>query len=466
MQENQKVEWKESWRDEYLKWICGFANAQGGKLYIGVRDNGQVVGVPDAKRLMEDLPNKIRDILGLIADVNLMCSDGKEYLEIVIGPSPYPVNYHGEFHYRSGSTKQELKGNALSQFLLKKTGMTWENVTVGSEPRIEHFRNDGFDIFREEASRSKRVPVKDLKLDNLELARKLDLLENDEVTRAAILLFHHEPERWITGAWIKIGYFTSDAKIAFQDEVHGSLFQQANSIMDLIYTKYLVGPISYEGITRVENYPYPREALREAILNAIVHKNYGNYTPIQIRVYPDRIRIANQSVLPDGVAADRLLEDGVSRPMNPKIANAFYRAGFIESWGRGIQEIRETCRAQGMSLPIFEVLPDMVMATFSAAKENEKTFESARNVAQKEEDVAPKGGEVAQKEENVAQKSGKVAQKILCFLSSNPQATTHGISRELEIAERTVKYNLAQLKKRGLIRRAGGRKIGHWDVVD
>ncbi len=453
MTETQNIEFKQSWHDEYLKWICGFANAQGGVLYIGKDDSGKIIGVEHSKKLMEDLPNKVRDTLGLIVDVNLIHSDGKDCLEIVVNPSPYPVSYHGEFHYRSGSTKQELKGNALAQFLLKKTGMSWENITVDKAPPINHFRNDGFDIFREEASRSKRVPIKDLKLDNYELARKLDLLEDDKITRAAILLFHHEPEKWITGAWIKIGYFTSDSKIAFQDEVHGSLFQQANAIMDLIYTKYLVGLISYEGITRIENYPYPREALREAILNAIVHKNYGSYTPIQIRVYPDRIRIANQSILPDGISADRLLEDGISRPTNPKIANAFYRAGFIESWGRGIQEIRETCREGGLPLPNFEVLSDMVMTTFYAV---DKVSIDAQKTGSKSK---------INLTVTTTKTTRKTTRKILEEIQKNPTITMPELALVLKLSQDGIIWNIEKLKKQGVLIRKGGRKGGHWEII-
>ena len=99
MEENQNTEWKESWRDEYLKWICGFANAQGGKIYIGTDDNGNVIGVQDSKKLLEDIPNKVRDILGIIVDVNLLTKDGKDYIEIRVNPSSYPVNYKGEYHY-------------------------------------------------------------------------------------------------------------------------------------------------------------------------------------------------------------------------------------------------------------------------------------------------------------------------------------------------------------------------------
>ena len=95
LSESQNIEYKESWRDEYLKWICGFANAQGGRIYIGVNDDTEVVGLPDAKKLMEDIPNKIVNYLGIVEDVNLLIKDDKEYIEIVVSPSDMPIAYKG-----------------------------------------------------------------------------------------------------------------------------------------------------------------------------------------------------------------------------------------------------------------------------------------------------------------------------------------------------------------------------------
>jgi len=90
MKEHQSIEWKEKWRDEYLKWICGFANAEGGVLVIGRNDRGEVVGLKDATRLLADLPNKVRDVLGILVDVNLREEAGRAYLELVVSPSPTP----------------------------------------------------------------------------------------------------------------------------------------------------------------------------------------------------------------------------------------------------------------------------------------------------------------------------------------------------------------------------------------
>ena len=128
--ESQIIEYKENWRDEYLKWICGFANAQGGTLYIGVNDDKQIIGVKNSKQLMEDIPNKIVATMGIVPDVNLLTEGDKDYIQIVVQQSNIPIAYKGQYHYRSGSTKQELKGIALQQFLLKKMGRTWDDVSI------------------------------------------------------------------------------------------------------------------------------------------------------------------------------------------------------------------------------------------------------------------------------------------------------------------------------------------------
>ena len=155
--EDQNIEWKESWRDEYLKWICGFANGQGGKLYIGKNDKGVVVGIPDAKKLMDDLPNKIRDLLGIMVDINLHSDSGKDYLEIITEAYPNPVSYKGQYHIRIGSTKQELKGAALDKFILKNQGKRWDGVPV-PYVKVTDLKAETFDLFRKKANKSQRVP--------------------------------------------------------------------------------------------------------------------------------------------------------------------------------------------------------------------------------------------------------------------------------------------------------------------
>lgn len=130
MPEQQNIEWKESWKDEYLKWICGFANAQGGKLYIGCDDDGHVIGVKNSKKLLEDIPNKVRESMGIVVGVNLLSDKDKQYIEIDVPAYPIGISCRGVYHYRSGSTKQILTGPALEAFLMRKRGMTWDNMPI------------------------------------------------------------------------------------------------------------------------------------------------------------------------------------------------------------------------------------------------------------------------------------------------------------------------------------------------
>lgn len=158
-----------------------------------------------------------------------------------------------------------------------------------------------------------------------------------------MLLFHPDPEKFVTGAYIKIGYFRTESDLLFQDTIHGNLFEQVEKTIDLLFTKYIRAMISYEGISRVETYEYPVAALREALLNAVAHKDYAGCTPIQIKVYADRIRIWNEGQLPENWTVDKLMHEHSSRPYNPDIANAFFRSGYVESWGRGIEIMTEQC---------------------------------------------------------------------------------------------------------------------------
>ena len=146
MSESQNIEWKQSWHDDYLKLVCGFANAFGGQIFIGKDDNGVITHLEDYRKLLETIPNKIREHLGIIAEVNLHQKNEAHYLEIVVPSYTVPVSLRGRYYYRTGSTKVELTGSALNEFLLKKSGKTWDNVpeTVASFNDIDSDRVNAF----------------------------------------------------------------------------------------------------------------------------------------------------------------------------------------------------------------------------------------------------------------------------------------------------------------------------------
>lgn len=352
MPEQQSIEYKSIWKDEYLRWICGFANAQGGTLFIGKDDSGNVVGVKNAKKLMEDLPNKITSILGIVADVNLHEVRQSNFIEIVVKPQLNPVNYKGEYHYRSGSTKQELKGVALDKFLLQKYGRKWDGVPIPNVS-ISELKKEVFEFFKRKGIESKRLSEGSLKDTPEQIINNLKLSDNSCLKRAALLLFHSDPEKFATGAYIKIGFFSGDNDLLFQDDIHGNLFEQVENTMQLLLTKYTKALISYKRLSRIETYEYPEKALREALLNAVTHKEYSGGAPIQIRVYSDKIMIWNEGQLPENWTIKNLLQNHSSRPNNPDIANAFFRSGYVEAWGQGISKIEGQCAAAKLPAPTF-----------------------------------------------------------------------------------------------------------------
>lgn len=430
MSESQLIEYKESWRDEYLKWICGFANAQGGVLYIGKRDDGSVCGVTDSKKLMEDIPNKVRDALGLIVDVDLITENGLDVIKITVEENPYPVNYKGEYHYRTGSTKQLLQGSALTNFPLRKTGKNWDSVPL-ENVSVEDLDKESFDIFHREAIRSGRMSKDDLKLSNQDLLEKLNLLDGTMLKRAAVLLFHRNPEKWITGSFVKIGFFETDADLRYQDEVHGSLMIQADRVIDLLYTKYLTAEISYDNITRIEHYPFPKDAVREAVFNALIHQDFSVGVPVQISVYKDKLYISNDCVFPASWTADTLMQKHRSLPHNPDIANTFFRAGFIESWGRGIEKICNLCKEYGIAEPEYTVHPNDIMMMFKA---NEPVNEPVK--------------------------------LVLTVIADNPNLSKEKIAEKIGMSRATVTRALAKLVEIGAIQRIGSDKSGHWEIVE
>jgi len=245
-----------------------------------------------------------------------------------------------------------LKGAALDKFLLQKKGKRWDSVPVPNVS-VADLDNKTFDFFRKRAFKSNRIEEDALTDSNEHLIENLQLKENDYLKRAAVLLFHSKPENFVTGAYIKIGFFESDSELIYQDEIHGNLFHQIEKTIDLLFTKYIKATISYEGIHRIETYDYPKEAIREALLNAISHKDYSSGFPIQISVYKDKLMIWNDGQLPENWTTEKLTRKHSSKPYNPDIANAFFRSGYIESWGRGTIKIIEKCIEVGLPSPLY-----------------------------------------------------------------------------------------------------------------
>lgn len=366
--ESQTLEFKSIWKDDYLKTICAFANGEGGQLLIGVNDQGEIMGIDNSKQLLETLPNKINNKLGLLVDVIPHEKDQKIYLEINVQSTLAPVSYAGKFYKRSGSNTIELASGNLNQFLLKKYGKTWDDIAEDrfsiediDLPTVERFKRLAQD----------RVPDI-LEEQNLEsLLRKLNLYEGNELKRAAILLFGKNPQQFYIQSHSKIGRFLSETDVQSSDIIEGNLINQVDLIMDVLRLKYLRAYISYEGMHRRETLEYPYDALREAIINALIHRDYTDTCNLQIRVYDDKLVMYNGATLSREVPIELFDQPHQSKPFNPTMAAVFYKCGFIENWGRGTLNIIDYCLEAGLPKPEFAYTWGAVRTTFYKKQQTE-----------------------------------------------------------------------------------------------
>ena len=446
MLENQNIEYKKEWKDEYLEWVCCFANGQGGKLYIGVDDSGNVIGLPNANELMETIPNKILNTMSIVADVNLLEEDGKQYIEIIISNYPMGISYKGNYYIRSGSTRQLLKGTALESFLLKRRGAAWDNLPFPAFT-MEDVNENAVNHFRKKARKKGRISSTLLDEPTDVLLDKLHLINNGYLTNAAILLFSNNPDKYQLGSYIKIGYFETDADLMYQDEVHGSLIEQIDKAIELIYFKYMKAKITYKGVQRQERYFVPEDALREALLNAICHKQYQSGIPIQVSVYEDKLYIANIGSLPENWTVNNLLNKHASKPYNPNIAHVFYLAGFIESWGRGIEKIRKALKEEELPMPEFTINSTDIMVKFVG------TEDRIIRVTDKVTD-------------RVTDKVTDNEMNLLQLIREDPGYNMFMLAELLGISRKTVAKYIKNLKDKDIIERVGSDRKGFWKIKE
>jgi len=369
--ETQNIEFKPTWRDEYLKVICAFANADGGKLIIGVDDNGNLEGVRNSKKLLEDLPNKIRNKLGIIPSVEVERKGGKDIIGISVNSASVPISCDGKYYLRSGTTNLELEGNELTNFLMRRVGKTWDEF-IEERASLDDINAETIESFKKSAE--DRIPSIVNEKDHRVILDKLNLLDGSKLKRAAILLFGKGTQKFYPSAYLKIGRFLTEADLQTSDVVEGNLFEQLESALEILRTKYLKSEIRFEGIHRREILEYPHEALREGIINALIHRDYLGTSTIQIRVYNDRLVMMNEGKFPPEVPVEKLKTEHLSKPRNVLLAGAFYKAGFIESWGRGTIKIVEKCLEQGLPEPDFKEEFGVVTVQFYRDRWNDENL--------------------------------------------------------------------------------------------
>lgn len=355
MIEKQQIEYKSIWKKDILEEICGAANAKGGIFLIGKDNNGKTIGLTEkeADELLTKIPNQIVQTMHFFdVTVDAIEDDDGLYIEIDVQKSSQPVFYQGKMYKRIGSSNFLVEGRDQQSAFIEMRNQSWDSTLVEGLS-VTDLDEDSFCIFKEEAMRSGMLKGKNL--DNpRKILEELELIKDEKLTTAAVLLFHKQPSKIISGAKVEIGKMRNDGDVVNKEEINGSLMTLSRSILDILQVKYLSSLISYDGAKRIETSPYPFSALREAVFNSLMHNDWSTGQSIIIKVYDHKLVISNRSI----IDKDWTVEKHSSRHINPLISSVFSKAGFVEKFGTGISKILEACKTEGNPEPFFYTASD------------------------------------------------------------------------------------------------------------
>ena len=524
MIEKQQVEYKSIWKKDILEEICGAANAKGGKFLIGKDNNGKTVGLSEKEidNLMTSIPNQIVQTMRFYdVTVDALEDEDGMYIEIDVQKASHPVFYQGKMFKRIGSSNFLVEGAEQQTAIMAAMNQSWDSKEVDGVS-IADLDEDSFNIFKEEAVKAGMLKGKNLDSPS-RILEELELTKNGKLTTAAVLLFHKQPSKIISGAKVEIGKMRNDGDVVSKEEIKGSLMQMSRSIMEILQIKYLCALISYDGVQRIETLPYPFNALREAVFNSLMHSDWSSGQPIQIKVYDHKLSISNRSILGTGWT----VENHSSRHINPLVSNTFSKAGLVEKFGTGISKMFDACEEEGNPIPQFRTSPDGF--DFSVTFEASNLYLALEKYREK---LDPKGGLVDYRKVVDLMNSGKLddpdttindsdydpndpdsdpnldpnsvpenvdipestiipakhvtvftvngkplsihgkimvhgipSRNIYELVKANPKISYSQIAAVLKVSRKTVSRNIASLREKGLIQFEGNPRNGEWKVL-
>ncbi len=352
--ESETLELKRQLTDDIIKEIIAFANAKGGRIIIGVDDNGEIVGVDDAKQICEKLSSKINDLIrpSIIAltSISIIEEDDKQLVkvEILRGTNrPYYIASKGikstGVFVRFGNTIIPASENLIRNLIKESDNYNYEDMlSFNQELKFDYTRR-----FFE----SKGI---ELEKNNM---KTLGIINKDDMYTNLGLLLSDECEHTI-----KVAVFADETKDRFLDrkEFSGCLLKQLSDAYDYIYLNNKVSS-TYEGINRLDKKDYDDLGLREALLNSIIHRDYSFDGSIIVNIYTNKIEFVSIGGLVPGINVDDIMI-GISQTRNKKLANIFYRLQIVESYGTGIRKMIDDYK--GLSIePEFKVTSGAFLLT-------------------------------------------------------------------------------------------------------
>jgi len=381
--ESETLEFKKSTAqlEKALKSICGFLNHKGGKVYFGIDKNRKVIGQSVSDNTIRSISQKIRQRIKPEAttEISVLEINEKKVIEVKIKQGNNNLYYlDGIAYKRVGTEDPVIPPEELERIILEKRRKYWDSEICG-EASLKDIDAEKVKWFLRKAKIERDIGV-DENMPVEEALRRLKLIKDEKLTNSAVLLFGRKLNDFFIQAEIRCARFKGTKAIkpfidmkVFSRDIINQVDKALNFALEHIPMAAWLVPGEIE---RKEKYEYPPDAIKEAIVNAIVHRDYSSTGNVQVRVFDDRIDIRNPGKLPEGWTVEKLKEEHNSIPKNPLIADQFFLIKLIEKWGTGTNDMINECVNWGLPEPEFEFTGTSLVVTFRKAKLSEEILQT------------------------------------------------------------------------------------------
>jgi ATP-dependent DNA helicase RecG len=429
--ESDTIEFKTSFDKEAIETLAAFANTKGGTIVIGVQNSGQLFGVQLGKETLQNWTNQIKlhTAPSIAPDVSTITIKNKTMVIFKIIEYPVkPISCKGKYFKRIQNSNHQMSIHEIFDLHLKTHHSSWDHY-YDTQHTLEDISLDKVNRFIELANKIRPYPIMD---DPMTVLRKFELLQKERITHGCYLLFTAEDSLLST---IEIGRFASETTIKDSLTIRKDLIAEVEKVLEFIHKHMGRSYIISGKAQREERWEYPLDALREIVVNMIVHRDYMSSNDSVIKIFDDHISFFNPGNLPEGLTINQLIRGDYSPSIrNKQIATVFKEGGIIEKYGSGIKRVLEAFNKYELPQPVF--------------KETQKGFKVT----------------VFKTTQKITQKI-QTRDQILELLGENPKMTREGLARALEKSPNTIKGHIAKLKAEGKLKRIGSDRNGYWEVM-
>ncbi|MCL2282434.1 MAG: putative DNA binding domain-containing protein [Fibromonadales bacterium] len=483
MNENENVEFKESFDDRVIESLTAFANTKGGRVLIGVNDKGEPVknlkiGKESIQKSLNEIKTKTEP--SIIPDVEIISYKGVAVIEFSVKEFPIkPIACRGRYYKRVNNSNHRLSASEISDVYLLAMQYSWDsylyNGATQKDLNIYLVKK-----FVEKVNKSRRFS---LPAEPVEALKKLNMIKNGYPTNAAMILFSKQDLRYN----VHIGRFKTPSMIIDDKMISGDLFSVVAKAMKVIigHLKFAFF-ISGRKIARDEIPEYPLDAIREILLNTLIHRDYQSPTDVQIKIFDNEIKFFNPSGLFGNITEEKLKTNGYSASTrNKQLAEAFYLTHDIEKYGSGFIRVRKAIETYPTMKFNFSVIDNGCVSEFKYSEQkiellkNEEIFDISifgddlwlDNVNPENDTVNPENDNVNPENDTVNPENDNVNDtvnltvKILSILKKEPDITQLAISEALSVSKTTIVREIKKLQENNVIKRVGSDKSGYWEIL-